>query len=156
LQEVYNSIEELKVGAFGTIKKVLQVKKSTLLIDAFQLIYDNNVYGVAVVDNDGKFVGNISAADLQYCVDENLSFLGYPIEDVIEANPQKKFQSVNPGVCLPSWSLIEVMKLMVQARVHRIYVVDSMHNFHPIGVITMTDVLDSILDMVSNIDNNSK
>jgi CBS domain-containing protein len=146
-RQIHNSVQQLGVGALGTIKKVIQLKKSSLLIDAFQLLRDQNLQGIAIVDDDGKFVGNISASDLQFCVDENLSFLSYPIEDLFDSHPYRKFIARGPIVCLPSWSLIEVMRLMVEARVHRIYVVDSMKNFRPIGVITMTDILDAITDL---------
>jgi CBS domain-containing protein len=44
-----------------------------------------------------------------------------------------------PIVCTPDATLGEVIQRVVAEKVHRMYVVDE--NSHPLGVITLTDIL---------------
>ena len=46
-------------------KTVLSVKEDDTAIVAFELMVMNNVQGVAVVDSEGKLVGNVSIRDLK-------------------------------------------------------------------------------------------
>jgi CBS domain-containing protein len=44
---------------------VVTINMKHFMIDAFKLIWDNEVSGVGVVDDNGKLVANISASDLK-------------------------------------------------------------------------------------------
>lgn len=49
----------------GFLKKVITVNENIPTIQSFRTIAENNVTAVAVVNNEGKLVGNLSASDLK-------------------------------------------------------------------------------------------
>jgi len=55
------SVEELKLGR----SPVVCVSEDQMAFTAFTLMKEKNVSGVAVVDNEGKLIGNISSTDLK-------------------------------------------------------------------------------------------
>lgn len=58
------------------------VRIDTYFSDALRLLYDNRISGIAIVDQEGRLSGNLSASDLRvsfllllklkYCRDSNL------------------------------------------------------------------------------------
>ena len=57
------TLEQLNCGLDK--EKVYSVKGTQTVIEAFRLIKDKQISGVAVVDNEHKLIGNISASDLK-------------------------------------------------------------------------------------------
>lgn len=49
----------------GFLKKVITVNENIPTIQSFRTIAENNVTAVAVVNNEGTLVGNLSASDLK-------------------------------------------------------------------------------------------
>jgi len=123
------TLEEL-----GMIKKPLTVLHSETTINAFRLLHDHNIHGMAIVDGNQKIWGNISVTDLKYAHD-NLDKLSSPLE---------KFLNVqNPLICSPQTKLLEVINKLKAQNVHRIHVVDSASV--PVGVVTPSDIMDILL-----------
>jgi len=137
------TISELNMG----LKEVRSIDKKQRAIDAFKIIYENKVTGVAVVD--GKdLVGNISTTDVRLMGSniENLSRLFWPAEEYIRLNQKPAEDQVIPTpYCVVKNSTFEevVMKLHL-TRTHRVYVIDEISKA-PIGVISLTDLLDALV-----------
>eukprot|EP01126_Amoeba_proteus_P040745 TRINITY_DN4363_c0_g1_i13.p1 TRINITY_DN4363_c0_g1~~TRINITY_DN4363_c0_g1_i13.p1 ORF type:complete len:208 (-),score=20.56 TRINITY_DN4363_c0_g1_i13:315-938(-) len=55
------SVKDLRLG----LKEVIQISDSLTLKDAFRVIRENRVSGIAVVDKRGYLVGNVSASDIK-------------------------------------------------------------------------------------------
>jgi len=49
----------------GFLKPTLSVKTTQKAFEAFRLICENHVSGIAVVDDQGQLIGNISGSDLR-------------------------------------------------------------------------------------------
>jgi len=142
------SVMDLHVGGVGTTKGVVKVVKQTTVMEAFTDLKKYKIYGLAVVDDDGQLIGNISVSDLQYSIEEQLDNFAGTAEDFIKKELHQK-----PITCKPTDTLVEVIDLLAQAKLHRVYVVDSQNK--PIGVITLTDIIDCILSIATGMDQSS-
>lgn len=67
---------------------------------------------------------------------------------VARARPRTPGEEVGQKMllCTPDWTLLQVMESLVGNRIHRLYVVDPEER--PIGVITCTDILRKIVEVV--------
>jgi len=130
------SIQELHVGALGTMKPVISIEENSPLMEAFETLQKNKIYGCAVVDGDGTLIGNISVSDLKLSVEEHLEMLSFPIKNLFETYHRRELVTCRPGT-----SFIELLKSFGSG-MHRIYVVDDFRK--PVGVISLTDVLDLV------------
>jgi len=145
---------KLKVfEVFPEARQTAMIDSSDLLINAFQKISKDRVSGVAVVDQKGILVGNISASDLKFSnfsnAKELLTELTHPIEEFLAPQKQGLFswffggkkgtRLFEPVVVRPGDTLLEVMEKCITNRVHRVYVVDSERR--PLGVISLGDLI---------------
>jgi len=125
-------------------RDVVSVKNDQKTIDAFKLIRDKNVNGVAVLDDSGKLMGNLSASDLRV--------IGYSMKII-----QRLFLSVGeflslipPSsefvlVCVTELTTFEELLVKIQlTKVHRLYVVKEDKTL--VGVLTLTDILRYVLN----------
>lgn len=122
-------------------KHVYSVTSSQKAIDAFKLIKDKGVNGVAVIDEQGVLKGNISASDLKvigYTM-RILLRLFLPASDFLELIPPNPEL---PGmICVNSRTTFEeLLSKFALCKVHRIYLVNQ-ETGGPDGIVTLTDVL---------------
>lgn len=76
LAEFKSTLKELHLGS----KPVISVHKDVPAIEAFRLMDKKKISGVAVVDTDGKLVGNTSASDLKlFLKTPSIDLLNMPI-----------------------------------------------------------------------------
>jgi len=67
------------LAELGMVKKPYVVPKSETALNAFKLLQDHNIHGMAVVDGNQKIWGNLSVTDFKYTF-ENLDKLLFPLE----------------------------------------------------------------------------
>jgi len=131
------TVQQLSLGA----SSVLTVDKKDKAINAFKLIHDKKVSGVAVIDssNNDAIYANISASDIKHIGEsaEHISRLFLPLEEYL------KFVcgggAPTPLSVPASATYEDVVKQMVAKKVHRIYVVNE--SKQAIGVVSLTDLL---------------
>jgi len=110
------------------------VLKGKSLIEAFNVMMETKFTGLAIIDEQGRQVQNISASDLKGVTKESFWKLEMPIENIIKE--EKKLPVLT---CSPKSTLDEVVKKLADCRVHRIYVVDNQNK--PRNVITLTSIM---------------
>lgn len=113
---------------------VISLKDDNKMIDAFSAMSTSSIYGVAVVDNKGKLCGNVSATDVKGITNETFWKLELPIREFLS-----KRQKLPLVVCGPEETVKEVIRLLAEKRVHRLYVIDD--SGKPMNVITLTTVM---------------
>jgi len=125
-------------------RRFFPFKRNKKAIDAFNIIHDKRVTGLAVVDQTGRLIGNVSATDLRNIgADINLiSRVFKSVEEFLKLGPLGEKALDKPVCCKPSTTFGEVVAEVVATRTHRIYVVDE--NQLPIGVISLGDILEAI------------
>jgi len=140
------TVGELKLG----YKHVLTVTSNQLAIDAFRLMTRHNVLGVAVVDQQGFPVGNISARDLKG-ISRTADFwpaLYMSVEKFLEFVSQKSMRPENNLItCSPYDTLDKVLMLLVTNHIHRLFILDEQGNLT--GVIALYDIIQTLLDFTT-------
>jgi len=134
----------LNLGKTG----VISVKETDEIVDALATVCKYGIYGVAVLNTEGKIVGNFSVSDLRGCSVETLKHVlkltlngfftktkTFLTKDLVYAQFDTHFEAV--------------MQQMVQKHVHRVYITDSCQM--PVSVFSTSDAVNHILvSAVSN------
>jgi len=112
--------------------------------DAFKLMKDKGVSGIAVVNKNGDFVNDISVADLKLVGHNAEVFhkLLHPIQLVLEKLGPS---GTRPTVINPRTSITEVLNKFLFSKIHRIYIVDYGTKKLK-GVLTRSDIIHLFAD----------
>jgi len=137
------TIKELGIGT----KPVISVKQDTSAIETFRLMDNKKISGVAVVDRDGKFVGNTSASDLKLFIKSlSLELLNEPIMKYLNRIRQESIEIKIPTIsCSTHDSLATAIGKLASTKIHKLFVADDEHGYRPYCVLSLTDILNYIL-----------
>jgi CBS-domain-containing membrane protein len=135
---------------------VVTVPQDMSLRAAAHLLAQSDVSGAPVIDSDGRCIGVISARDFVtwaergpeatgdarsdkecYCSDWRV----VPSES-LPAELVRSYMTGDPVIAAPGTSIGTVARMMIDARIHRLIVVDGQRR--PIGVVSSTDVLAAV------------
>jgi CBS domain-containing protein len=122
------------------------INANELALNAFLRIRDAKVSGIPIVDPDlgGRMIGNISASDIKEIgwSAEFFNKLFMSSKDFArhcDAAREARKQLPRVVWCRPDFSLFQVLLMLRQYKVHRVYVLDD--RGAPAQCITMTDIL---------------
>jgi len=146
---------QTKVKDCMPITLVVSVNMNCFMIEAYRLIWDNAVTGVAVVDDEGKLVGNVSASDLKRVhlipVGELVHDLYQPIKNFlhIRTNVKEKVALANfpnpaPKLVTGDETIGKVLDIVMENNIHRVYIVDILGR--TTGVISLRDIIARMLE----------
>jgi len=129
--------------------QVLTINEGTKAIIAFRQMVREGVSGMAVVDQHGKLVDNISLRDLRGIRPDISVFwhLWSPLSDY-KATVREQFPEKTPKeviYVLPTDTLYTVVEKMATKHIHRVFVVESVESMKPLRVISQVDILREIL-----------
>jgi CBS domain-containing protein len=135
------TIEELHLGS----KDLISVKDNQRVIEAFKLMVLNKVSGIAVTDEKGQLIGQISSSDIKNITPSGdmLSILYdtyHPFRKILLENfkvPEKTI-TVKSGA-----TLTEVLHTIIRNKLHRIFIIGNDNQAE--GVITLTDIIKLII-----------
>jgi CBS-domain-containing membrane protein len=131
-----------------TIPKHMSVRK------AAHLLANARVTGAPVIDERGVCVGVISATDFVHLAEANAGHKkALPCECVcsewqvveLENLPPDEvccFMTPDPVTVKPNVGITELARMMLDAHIHRLIVVDAQRR--PVGVVSTTDVLAAV------------
>jgi len=126
-------------------KPVVSVNAGRTAMDAFSEMMSRNVSGVAIVDNDGKLVGNLSLRDIKGVTSDGKLFERlYRSVGGFVAELRKDFEAKHgrppaPVVVAEDATILAALEAIHKAEVHRVFVVDAQEK--PIGVVALKDIL---------------
>jgi len=134
------TVSELHFG----FRPVISVNGKQKVREAFQLIKDNKISGLAVVNDAGNLIGSISASDLRVMGFANiLGVLNLPMTEFLPLIPDTK--NIPGLICVQPTATIEELLLKFSSEnVHRIFIVNVENQL--VGVITQTDVVRLLLE----------
>jgi len=126
-------------------KDVACVKKDQPAADAFSLMREKKVSAVAVVDDDQRLVGAISASDFKMMGYEikYLNLLGMSANEYVEVLRGSVDQE-DLCVCQPEATISHTIKLMLKRGTHRVFVVDQQCRVK--SVVSISDVMRALVD----------
>jgi len=130
-------IEKLGLVAEGKIfHKLVAISHKNSAVEGFRKIYRQGVSAIAILDDNDKLVGTLSASDIRGL---KLDQVGTVLEPVLDYLQKQHGQPRAAVTISPNEGLQVAMHKILNGRVHRAWVVDA--SFHPIGVVTVTDIL---------------
>lgn len=131
------------------------VEPTTTMVALARILEENEISGAPVVDRQGRVVGVVSRTDLvrrcmqgdgerppAYMFESLEEQSGEDMEEDVEPEPPvcvDEFMSGEPDTVLPDAPLLDVARLLAEARIHRVVVVDE--DDFPLGIITSLDLL---------------
>ena len=136
-------------------REVIAVPKHLSLRAAARLLAGSHISGAPVVDHTGRCVGVLSTTDfVEWAVKEGRtprerntgSACVCEWEIVTAAAPQdeqvRDWMTSDPVVALPTASLSELARSMIDAHVHRVIVAGK--DGRPVGIVSSTDILAAV------------
>lgn len=138
------SIEELSLGT----SPVITVKTTNKTIDVFRLLDNTKRTAVGVVEESGDIIGNVSGKDLKLFISNNQSYdlLNMPIMSFLARIRDENIDITAPTFCVCLHDPLSlVIGKLAATRVHRIYVTKSAEDYKPVRVVSITDILRSVL-----------
>jgi CBS domain-containing protein len=135
----------------GKTVEELGYTAAMLISGAGEMVYDilsmmkaQNINAVPLVNNQNELVGCFSASDIKCLGLEQWPGL---FQDVRSFLAQRHPESLAPVYVRTNSTFSDVLGKMEQFKIHRVFVVDDKQK--PVGVITMTDVLKWLKDVLS-------
>jgi len=133
------------IGSLGFLKHVLSVDKNESALTAFNQMHDQKVSALAVTDN-GRLIDNLSASDVRRveALQKSITLLSRPVSAFIDNTPKGEKHLAHlrrrPLISVDqNETLQQVLHKISEHHVHRVYIVDGAG--HPIGVVTLTNIL---------------
>ncbi|KAJ3245679.1 hypothetical protein HK104_007939 [Borealophlyctis nickersoniae] len=130
---------------------VVSVPATTRTLSAYKTMKDAKLLAVALVDDDGKLVGDLAASDtklLASTTPPELSYLRLPAIEFVTKSRGRGNNNTRPAgsISEPSYATLsrhapleQAVDKMVETAVARVWVVDEA--WKPIGVVTASDVI---------------
>ncbi|CAG8480154.1 14717_t:CDS:10 [Acaulospora morrowiae] len=135
------SIHDLDIGKIF----VISAQADSFVIDALTMMNENKISSIAIVDDEGRLLGNISMTDVKYILrNYNHSLMWRTCQQFV--SHVRSRQGLEDGqdrypvfdVRLTSTLGYTIAKL-IATKSHRVWVVDE--RTHAIGVVSLTDIL---------------
>jgi len=117
-------------------KIVYQVPAVAKTLDGFLLMDKHKVEALAVTDNSGKLIGELSAANLRGLGADIFTRMELSVEEFIKGHRL-------PETCQPAARLKDVITQLARTGSHRLWVVDA--EAKPIGIVSLTDVMKALM-----------
>lgn len=124
-------------------KDVVSIRDDASAASAFELLDSHRLSGIAVVDEDGKLIGNTSARDIKNAV-MDAGRTGMDM-DILSYLAQVRQSQVVKNDPYPTCHVHEdatvghVVNLLAKTGYHRVFVVDS--DMKPVGVVSFADII---------------
>jgi predicted transcriptional regulator len=133
---------------------VLLIPREMSLPGAAHLLAQARVSGAPVVDDEGRCIGVVSTTDFLHVVESGKtpthahagakSVYSWQIVDS-ECQAQETvedYMNWDPVTVRPGARIGEIARMMIDAHIHRVIVVDDTN--HPIGIVSSTDILGAV------------
>jgi CBS domain-containing protein len=134
-------------------RHVVMIPKEMSLAGAAHLLGQAQVSGGPVVDVEGRCIGVLSTTDFLHLVEKGRSSRPHHRERPVRAweifegeemSPEcvEDYMNCDPVTVSPGTHIGEIARMMIDAHIHRVIVVDE--DDHPIGIVSSTDVLAAV------------
>lgn len=124
----------------GRFVEPITVTEDSVALNAFQIMVEKHISGVAVVNAGGQLVANLSHTDIKFAGDDE--FVPKDLFLTVKAFLLKKSRDRSARAPIgvgPEATLETVLFQLAMFRVHRCWIVDRQQK--PIGIITSFDIL---------------
>jgi len=136
--------EPIRNSKFTSNVECVNWKESTL--DCFIKMHNKKLSALAVIDDSGKLVGNLSASDLKgfQLFLKDFNDLLQPLSSFLSIVRKKQGREENFAVGVSQdTSVRDVVGKLNEEIIHRVYIVDNDNK--PIGIFSLTDLMQIII-----------
>ncbi|EGC37237.1 hypothetical protein DICPUDRAFT_91670 [Dictyostelium purpureum] len=135
------TIKEMKIGH----KEVISIEQNKRALDAFRLISEMGVSGIAVLNEKRELVGSISDGDLRLIKSkcQYLSLLNLPIKEYLEALKKITDYKSTFLTCRSNDTFKEIVQSIGEKRAHRVFIINTHNQLE--GVLSLQDILEQIV-----------
>jgi CBS domain-containing protein len=135
-------------------RDLLLIPKEASLRHAAHMLAQSQVSGAPVVDDTGRCIGVLSTTDFMRWMDDEQRRPTHPadtdcfsewemvVPESLPCDVVAAFMTRDPVTVSPDLRIAELARIMLDAHIHRVIVVDPER--HPVGVVTTTDVLAAV------------
>ena len=140
--------EKMTDAGLNFRRDVVSIADTESAASAFELLDSKRLSGIAVVDEDGKLIGNTSARDVKNAVmdagrtgmdQDILSYLARVRQSQIVKNDKYPSCHVHEDATVG-----HVVNLLAKTGFHRVFVVDEERK--PIGVVSFADIIQFFIE----------
>jgi len=146
--------DKTRISALDLPKEVFSVTLHCRAIDAFKIMKDKKVSGLAVVDTNGILADVISVSDLMLWTEwvaggevfqfTNLTSLALSVEEFLHSSrAQKGLPKKSPKVCEKSTMVKDASSDMLVDNIHRLFLVNQKHQ--PTSVLNFGNIIQHLL-----------
>jgi len=131
------SLRELPIH-FAMNKHIVSAREEDSIAEVIHKCLEHHFGGVAVLNKNGEMDTSFSISDLRHVsVDNMQTLLNLNVHKFLQET--KQFLQKEVVTVTAERHFFDILKLMHQSHVHRVYVVDE--HKRPIGIVTSSDVL---------------
>uniref|UniRef100_A0A7S4C7D1 CBS domain-containing protein n=1 Tax=Eutreptiella gymnastica TaxID=73025 RepID=A0A7S4C7D1_9EUGL len=136
---VHQTIQALRITAGIARSPIVTCHRGQQLVEVLSQLVNNMIHGMPVVDQFGKFMGSFGINNLKS--PEHTPQLSHDVTTRPSMTVDQFLEKVGTRhvVIDDSYELGAVIKLLVESKQHRVYVLDNEHK--PVHVISLSDVL---------------
>jgi 5'-AMP-activated protein kinase regulatory gamma subunit len=134
---VKRTIGELSLASDENTTRLLTISPHHVALEGFRKIGIREITAVAVTDDTDKVIGTLSSSDLRGITRYSLGRLFLPVMDFLKE--MHSGHVPKPITCTLDMPLIELMKLVCNHRLHRVWVVHE--DGRLLDVVTLSDIL---------------
>eukprot|EP01111_Echinosteliopsis_oligospora_P018937 TRINITY_DN8935_c0_g1_i1.p1 TRINITY_DN8935_c0_g1~~TRINITY_DN8935_c0_g1_i1.p1 ORF type:complete len:360 (-),score=35.19 TRINITY_DN8935_c0_g1_i1:9-1088(-) len=132
------TLEETGLAAH---ENVICVDINTTILNAFQLMIENQVRGLAVTNEKGVLVNSFTSSDVKSLAlfDEFFDNLHLPIKSFLEKGKKYFMRRMDIITASPSDSIYQTIQKLQHHRIHRIFLTSQ--DGKPVRVLSLSDLL---------------
>jgi len=136
------------VNELGYTSEIFTASAKESVFNVLKMMRDKKMAALPLVNDRQEIAGCLSATDVRSLTIENWPRVFDDAQDFL-----RNFHpaSLSPITVSESSTFSEVLGKMAANKVHRLFVIDS--SKHPVGVVTMTDVMRWLYMLLDNIQN---
>ncbi len=133
-------------------RSVVLIPREMSLPGAAHLLAQAKVSGAPVVDEDGRCIGVISTTDFLHIVEKDKAPTPSKMNSVtswqiLEGGPDANgtvgdYMNHDPVTVFSDAHVGEIARMMIDAHIHRVIVVDERNR--PVGIVSSTDILGAV------------
>ncbi len=135
---------------------VVMIPREMSLQGAARMLARAGVTGAPVVDVDGRCIGVLSSTDFMHWVEKDrksgktkettepmCKAWQIPADSIEPRGRVEDFMTKDPVLVVPNTKIAEMARMMMDAHIHRLIVIDNISQ-RPIGIVSSMDVLAAV------------
>lgn len=147
LKYLYSHLDEIgnignrTIQSLNIIKDPKTISATEKALEGFKKLTSHKKNALAVIDDHGKLISQLSTSNLRGLKGENLNDLLLPVMDFVKSKETARDHTIT---CKEDSTLREIMHTALTSKTHRVWLVQS--NGIPTGVVSFSGIVSAFLE----------